>query len=242
MESFALPNQRYSHVRCGDCPIRERAVCAYCGGDDLATLDAIKAYRDFAPGREIMASGEPAPIVGSIVKGVVKLTKTLADGRTQMVGLLFPGDFVGHAMRPRAEYDAVAATEVTLCLFQRRPFEQLLRDKPALEKRLLEMTLNELDAARDWLLLLGRKTAREKLASFVLMLARREAVGRDPEDGPVAVTLPLTRAEIAEYLGMTIETVSRQFTKLRSDGVVAFDSTRALRVPDMERLLEEAGE
>jgi CRP/FNR family transcriptional regulator len=241
MESFALPNEKFSHIRCGDCPIRERAVCAYCSGSELAVLDAMKSYRDFAPGREILAAGEESPVVGSIVRGVVKLTKTLHDGRTQMVGLLFPGDFVGHAMRARAEFDAIAATDVTLCLFQRRQFEQLLRDKPALEKRLLEMTLNELDAARDWLLLLGRKTAREKLASFVLMLARREAAAR-PGAKAVAVSLPLTRAEIAEYLGMTIETVSRQFTKLRADGVIAFDSTRALRLPDLDRLAAEAGD
>jgi CRP/FNR family transcriptional regulator len=241
MESFALPNEKFSHVRCGDCPIRERAVCAYCSGPDLAALDALKSYRDYSAGREIMAAGEESPVVGSIVRGVVKLTKTMPDGRTQMVGLLFPGDFVGHAMRARAEYDAVAATEVTLCLFQRRPFETMLRERPALEKRLLEMTLDELDAARDWLLLLGRKTAREKLASFVLMLARREAVAPQGASG-VQVALPLTRAEIAEYLGMTIETVSRQFTKLRSDGVIAFDSSRALRVPDMDTLVAEAGD
>jgi CRP/FNR family transcriptional regulator len=241
VDSFALPNARFSHVRCGDCPIRERAVCAYCGADDLQVLDAIKTYREYGQGREILASGEEAGIVGSIVKGVVKLTKTLADGRTQMVGLLFPGDFVGHAMRARAEYDAVAATDVTLCVFQRRPFEGLLRDKPVLEKRLLEMTLDELDAAREWLLLLGRKTAREKVASFVLMLARREiASGRARRD--VQVELPLTRAEIAEYLGMTIETVSRQFTRLRADGVIAFESTRSLRLPDLARLEAEAGE
>jgi CRP/FNR family transcriptional regulator len=241
MESFALPNARFNHVRCGDCPIRERAVCAYCSGEDLAVLDALKSYRDYTPGREIMAAGEESGVLGSIVRGVVKLTKTLPDGRTQMVGLLFPGDFVGHAMRARSEYDAVSATDVTLCLFQRKPFETLLREKPALEKRLLEMTLDELDAARDWLLLLGRKTAREKLASFVLMLARREAAAR-PGAKAVAVSLPLTRAEIAEYLGMTIETVSRQFTKLRADGVIAFDSTRALRLPDLDRLEAEAGD
>jgi CRP/FNR family transcriptional regulator len=97
-------------------------------GPDLAALDAMKSYRDYSAGREIMAAGEESPVVGSIVRGVVKLTKTMPDGRTQMVGLLFPGDFVGHAMRARAEYDAVAATEVTLCLFQRRPFETMLRD------------------------------------------------------------------------------------------------------------------
>lgn len=240
MESFALPNAKFNHVRCGNCPIRERAVCAYCAGEELALLDAMKSYRDHAAGVELMAAGEAAPFVASIVTGAVKLTKTLIDGRTQMVGLLFPGDFMGHPMRPHAEYDAVTATPVTLCTFQRGPFERLLREKPALEKRLLQMTLNELDAARDWLLLLGRKTARERVASFLLMLARREAAGRG--GGALHLALPLTRAEIAEYLGMTIETVSRQLTKLRADEVVAFDSTRALRLPDLGRLAEEAGE
>ncbi len=239
MESFALPGGKVSHIRCGDCPIRERAVCAYCGGDELRTLDAIKTYRDFAAGREIHAAGEDSASVGSIVRGVVKLTKTLSDGRTQMVGLLFPGDFVGHPMRPRAEFDATAATDVTLCSFQRRPFEALLKEKPQLERRLLEMTLNELDAARDWLLLLGRKTAREKLSSFLLMLGRRAA--GNGTDGSASIDLPLTRAEIAEYLGLTIETVSRQMTRLRGDGVIVFDSTRSIRLPDLDRLLDEAG-
>ena len=240
MESFALPNARFSHVRCGACPIRERAVCAYANADDLAVLDSIKSYRDYPAGREILAAGEEWGLVGSIVRGVVKLTKTLADGRTQMVGLLFPGDFVGHAMRSRADYDAIAATPLTLCLFQRRPFESLIRDNPRLEHRMLEMTLNDLDAAREWLLLLGRKTAREKLASFLLMLGRR-AVQDGESVESVQIDLPLTRAEIAEYLGLTIETVSRQMTKLRGDGVIAFESTRTLRLPDLDRLTEEAG-
>lgn len=240
MESFALPNAKFSHVRCGACPIRERAICAYSSPDDLQILDSIKSYRDYPSGRELLAAGEEWGLVGSIVRGVVKLTKTLADGRTQMVGLLFPGDFVGHAMRARADYDAVSATPLTLCLFQRKPFEAMLRDNPRLERRMLEMTLNDLDAAREWLLLLGRKTAREKLASFLLMLARRVVPdGQTAED--VQIDLPLTRAEIAEYLGLTIETVSRQMTKLRGDGVIAFESTRTLRLPDIDRLADEAG-
>jgi CRP/FNR family transcriptional regulator len=240
MESFALPNARYSHVRCGACPIRERAVCAYSSPEDLQILDSIKSYRDFPAERELLAAGEEWGLVGSIVRGVVKLTKTLADGRTQMVGLLFPGDFVGHAMRAQADYDAIAATPLTLCLFQRKPFEAMIRDNPRLERRMLEMTLNDLDAAREWLLPLGRKTAREKLASFLLMLGRRVAPdGQSVEN--VTIDLPLTRAEIAEYLGLTIETVSRQMTKLRGDGVIAFESTRTLRLPDLERLEEEAG-
>jgi CRP/FNR family transcriptional regulator len=240
MESFALPGARFNHVRCGACPIRERAVCAYSGPKELEALDAIKTYRDYPGGKEILAAGEEWGLVGSVVRGVVKLTKTLSDGRTQMVGLLFPGDFVGHAMRARAEYDAVAATPVTLCLFQRKPFEALVRENPRIERRMLEMTLNDLDAAREWLLLLGRKSAREKLASFLLMLGRRVAPDT-AEARATQIDLPLTRAEIAEYLGLTIETVSRQMTKLRGDGVIAFESSRTLFLPDLERLEVEAG-
>ena len=241
MQSFALPNGRVSHVRCGDCPIRDRAVCAYCDGDELATLDAIKTYREYPAGREVMSVGERSPFVGSIVRGVVKLIKTLPDGRSQMVGLLFPGDFIGHPKRTCAEFDAVAAIDTTLCLFQRGPFEQLLQETPHLEERLLDMTLNELDAARDWLLLLGRKTARERIATFLLTLARR-ASGGGPVTAPVTFDLPLSRGEMAEYLGLTIETVSRHMTRLRADGVIGFDSAKAATILDAQVLAVEAGD
>lgn len=240
MESFAIPNARFSHVRCCACPIREHAVCAYASGDELTTLDAIKSYRDYPAGRDILSAGGRAPMVGSIVRGVVKLTKSLPDGRSQMVGLLFPGDFVGHPTRAEAEFDATAATDVTLCLFQRAPFESLLRGSHHLEQRMLDMTLNELDAAREWLLLLGRKTARERLASFLLMLARRAPkLAADPR---AEIALPLTRGEMAAYLGLTIETVSRHMTRLRADGVIGFDTARSVRIPSIERLEQEAGD
>jgi CRP/FNR family transcriptional regulator len=241
VQSFALPNGRVSHIRCGDCPIRDRAVCAYCDGDELDKLDSIKSYREFPAGREVMAVGECCPSVGTIVRGVIKLIKTLPDGRSQMVGLLFPGDFVGHPKRPCAEFDAVAAVDTTLCLFQRGPFEALLRDTPHLEQRLLDMTLNELDAARAWLLLLGRKTARERIATFLLMLARR-ANGGAPLTAPLTFDMPLSRGEMAEYLGLTIETVSRHMTRLRADGVIGFESARSATVADPRRLIEEAGD
>lgn len=240
MDSFALPNARASHLRCGGCPIRERAVCAYCDGPELAALDSMKTYRDYPAGREVMAAGERSPFVGSIVRGVVKLTKTLPDGRAQMVGLLFPGDFVGHPRRAEAEFDAIAAIDTTLCMFQRAPFGQLLKDMPHLEARLLDMTLGELDAAREWLLLLGRKTARERIATFLMTLARRAAVGRG--DGPVEFALPLSRGEIAEYLGLTIETVSRHMTRLRADGVIGFENARSATAPSLAALAAEAGD
>jgi CRP/FNR family transcriptional regulator, anaerobic regulatory protein len=237
MDTLAMPGLRYSHVRCCSCPIRERAVCSQCSAEEITRLDAIKTYRDYDAGRTILNAGEQAPVVGSIVRGVVKLVKMLPDGRSQMVGLLFAGDFVGDPSRRAVEFEAIAATPVTLCLFQREPFARLLRETPNLEQRLLDMTLGELDAAREMLLTLGRKSAREKVASFLLSLA-----GRAPmKDGGADVALPLTRAEIAEYLGLTIETVSRQMTKLRMEGVIAFEDPRAIRVPSLELLGHAAG-
>ncbi len=238
MESFAMPNARFNHVRCGACPIREQAVCAYASGDELKSLDSIKSYRDYPAGRDILSAGVRAQTVGSIVRGVVKLTKSLPDGRAQMVGLLFPGDFVGHPTRAESEFDATAATDVTLCLFQRSPFETMLRSSHHLEQRMLDMTLTELDAAREWLLLLGRKTARERLSSFLLMLARRAPT----QDSRAEIALPLTRGEMAAYLGLTIETVSRHMTRLRADGVIGFDTARSVRIASLERLESEAGD
>ncbi|MBK0399156.1 Crp/Fnr family transcriptional regulator [Limibaculum sp. M0105] len=237
------PSLRKQHERCADCGIRNRAVCSYCGPQELGLLDTIKFYRSYDPGQEIVAAGEQTDFLGSVVEGVVSLSKTMPDGRRQMVGLMFASDFVGRPMRPIAPYDAVAVTPVRLCLFNRGRFERLLKDTPVLEKRLLEMTLDELDAARDWMLLLGRKSAREKIASFLAILARRAASADnvDADDG-FFFDLPLTREQMADYLGLTIETVSRQITALKKDGVVEFPDARRCRVPDFVALLDAAGE
>jgi CRP/FNR family transcriptional regulator len=229
--------------RCASCTIRHRAVCSYCGPDDLSHLDAVKFYRSFTPGQEIVAAGEETDFLGSVVDGVVALSKTMADGRRQTVGLMFPSDFIGRPMRLIAPYDAVAVTPVRLCLFTRTRFERILRETPALEKRLLEMTLDELDAARDWMLLLGRKTAQEKIATFLSILARRAAaLDNQSLDAALKFQLPLTREAIADYLGLTIETVSRQITGLRKAGVIELADTRSIRVPDFLALLDAAGE
>jgi CRP/FNR family transcriptional regulator len=228
---------------CADCAIRHRAICAYCGPNELTQLEAIKFYRSYVPGQEIVAAGEKTDFLGSVVEGVVALSKTLVDGRRQTIGLMFPSDYVGRPMRPIALYDAVAVTPVRMCLFARSQFERVLRETPALEKRLLEMTLDELDAARDWMLLLGRKTAREKIATFLTILARRVAAqdNKPPNDG-LSFLLPLTREAVADYLGLTIETVSRQITALRKAGVIELADARNIVVPDFAALLNAAGE
>ena len=239
-EKFASHDGR---ERCGDCPIRYRAVCAHCEADELALLEGMKLYRSFEPGQPIVWEGERMDFVGSVVTGVATLTQTLEDGRTQMVGLLLPSDFLGRPSRDMAPYNAIAATRVVLCCFRRKPFEQMMQNTPHVAHRLLEMTLDELDAAREWMLLLGRKTAREKIASFLTLLARREAAlhKRHP-GGRMQIDLPLTREAMADYLGLTLETVSRQISTLKREGVVELAGKRAIVLTDFDRLAEESGD
>ncbi|AZL58910.1 Crp/Fnr family transcriptional regulator [Tabrizicola piscis] len=235
--------QDHVHIQCSDCPIRHRAVCARCETDELSQLEQIKYYRSFQAGQTVIWSGDRMEFVGSVVTGIATLTQTMEDGRRQMVGLLLPSDFVGRPGRATAAFDVTATTDLVMCCFRKKPFEDLMATTPHIAQRLLEMTLDELDAAREWMLLLGRKTAREKIASLISIIARREASlqPRQPK-GMLTVDLPLTREEMADYLGLTLETVSRQISALKKDGVISLEGNRHVSIPSIDRLLEEAGD
>jgi CRP/FNR family transcriptional regulator, anaerobic regulatory protein len=236
-----LKNSVNLGVKCTDCPIHHRAVCSKCEGRELERLESIKKYRSFRAGETIIWRGDELPFVASVVSGVASLNKGLEDGRTQMVGLLLPSDFIGHPGRTRIEFDVVACSDVLLCCFDRRPFQQLLDEMPHISQRMIELAMDELDAARDWMLLLGRKTAGEKIATFIEMVVRRQHFER--RDGIKAdLVLPLSRSDIANYLGLTLETVSRQIGQLKSNGVLEFIDKRRFRVRDMERLQQATGD
>ncbi len=229
--------------KCVECPIRHRAVCAHCDDAELSELERIKSYRTYQPGDTIAWAGETMAMVGSVVQGVAMLSSTLSDGRRQMVGLLLPSDFVGRPGRARAAYDVVAVTPITFCMFRRPEFERMISRSPRIEHRLLEMTLDELDAAREWMLLLGRKTAREKIASLFVIMARRDAElqRQSPRNG-LHFPLYITREAMADYLGLTIETVSRQISALKREGLVVLGENRMVHVPDFARLIDESGD
>jgi CRP/FNR family transcriptional regulator, anaerobic regulatory protein len=228
---------------CTDCPIRHRAVCARCEPDELARLEQIKYYRSYEAGQNMIWSGDRMDFVASVVTGVATLTQTMEDGRTQMVGLLLPSDFIGRPGRDFAPYDVTAVSPVIVCCFRKRPFEDLMMTTPHIGQRLLEMALDELDAAREWMLLLGRKTAREKIASLIAIIARRDAEAKASlVRGTMSVDLPLTRESMADYLGLTLETVSRQISALKRDGVIALEGKRQVMIPSLDRLLAETGD
>lgn len=228
---------------CADCPIRHRAVCARCEADELAQLEQIKYYRSFEAGQNVVWAGDQMDFVASVVTGIATLSQTMEDGRRQMVGLLLPSDFVGRPGRNTSAYDVVAATDLVMCCFRKSPFEKMMLRTPHIGQRLLEMTLDELDAAREWMLLLGRKTAREKIASLLCIIARRDAsLQLHRSDGKLQFDLPLTREAMSEYLGLTLETVSRQMSSLRKEGLIATEGKRHIIIPSFDRLLEETGD
>lgn len=228
---------------CAECPIRHRAVCARCEVDELEKLDAIKFYRTFSAGQTIAVRGDEMDTVSSVVSGTATLSRVMEDGRTQIVGLLLPSDFIGRPGRRTLQYDVVAVSAVTLCCFRRLPFEALVGETPHIAERMLEMALDELDAAREWMLLLGRKTAREKVASFLLLIHRRNLRPDDEiPSGDFRLELPLTREVMATYLGLTIETVSRQLTALRRDGIIDAEGKKVIVVKDFGALMMESGD
>jgi CRP/FNR family transcriptional regulator len=176
----------------------------------------------------------------TVLAGVVKLSKALPDGRQQIVALLFPGDFLGRPFRAEFPYTAEAATDVHLCCYARTSFERFLKEHPKLKQAFLERVLDSVDAARDWMLLLGRKTAGEKVASLLVTILKRTGAATGSKQGP-ELALPLTRTEMADYLGLRLETVSRQLRQLETSGAIKRRDVRRISALDGEKLVRAAG-
>ncbi|MHB1217202.1 MAG: helix-turn-helix domain-containing protein [Alphaproteobacteria bacterium] len=185
----------------------------------------------------IFDEAEPASCVYNVTEGVLKIYKLLPDGRRQITGFLFPGDFLGLMHNDVYAYSAEALTPTKLCRFPREKLEKLLVEIPHLEQRLLSMASHELAAAQDQMMMLGRKSARERVISFLLMLSTA-AARRDGLANPISV--PMTRTDIADYLGLTIETVSRTLTQLKKQGLIELLDEKLIRLAQPERLAEIA--
>jgi CRP/FNR family transcriptional regulator len=212
---------------CDDCKVRLFSVCGALEPSELDELDRISQVRNFAARTMLFDQGALAGSVFNVTEGVVRLYKSLPDGRRQIVGFAMPGDFLGLALRDRYGVAAEAVTDVKVCRFARPAFLGYVDGKPHLLRRLHEFAGHELSLAQDQMLLLGRQTAQEKLAAFLLNLQTRYArIGASS----VTVPLPMSRQDIADYLGLTIETVSRTLTKLAREKLIVI-------VPDGVRLL-----
>lgn len=217
-------------VVCEHCRVRVFAVCSALEPTDIHDLEQIADQRAVEPRRTLFREGDPADAVYTITSGTIRLQNDLPDGRRQVVGFAVPGDFLGLVLPENHGVSAEAITTATFCRFDRARYMALVDRKPALLKRLHEEASHELGFARDHMMILGRRKAEERVAAFLLRWRDRMATltGRS-----ATLPLPMGRQDIADYLGLTIETVSRIFARWMREKII-------LDVPDGVRLLDEA--
>lgn len=218
---------------CGCCDLEDRAFCGGLTAESLSGLKAIRGSMRVDSHTTLFREGDPALNVYSLVSGAVKLSKLLADGRRQVVGFLFPGDFFGFSFNEVYPATAESITTTALCRFGQTRLARLREEAPDLERRLMNRMIFELAAAQEQMLLLGRMAAREKLAHFLIMLSRR-AVERGEAASPVAV--PMGRLDVADYLGLTIETVSRTLTAMKKEGLISLPAVGVVDLKDLDGL------
>lgn len=195
-------------------------------------MERLGLRMNFAKDEEIFCQDEDADLTYMVVSGAVRTTRLLSDGRRQVGSFYYPGDLVGLETGDIHRFSAEALSDSVLLVVKRSALKAFAGDE-AVDRAIWEATRRELERTQEHLLVLGRKTACEKVASFLMDLAERE--------GGEQISLPMGRQDMADYLGLTIETVSRMLTQLQGASVVEFDGCRRFRVKRwdaLERLAE----
>lgn len=218
---------------CMHCQVRHLAVCSVLTHEEMHALDALAGTQVLAPGAVLAHQGDPRRHVYTVTRGALRLVRLSADGRRQVAGFALPGDFVGLSGAAVYQHDIEALGETELCRFGMEAMQRLGTRFPHLQGKLLERACLELDSARDQMMALARMTPTERIADFLLKLAAQQARSGDPAG---SVALPMPRADIADHLGLTVETVSRCLTALRTRGLIALPETYRVDILDFAGL------
>lgn len=228
---------------CSTCVVRNRAICASLEPDELQVLSKLGRKRKIKRGETLLWEGDPAPVVANIIDGVLKLSMNLHDGREQIVSVMYASDFVGRPFGKESPYRVTAMTDAEVCVFTRSSFDSFAKEHPDLQNKLLHRSLDELDRAREWMTLLGKKSATERIATLLIELSDRLSVdGCSPTSRYLdRFELPMDRQQIADILGLTIETVSRQLTRIRKQGIIDLPDRRTVIINERSLLKAVAG-
>jgi len=218
---------------CGACEVRGSAICCALDDSGLTALSRLGHRITLAAGETLLWEGDEAITVGNVLSGMLKLSTVTGDGREQIVGVVYPSDFIGRPFGKESPHSVTALTDASLCVFGRTAFDRFAREHEEVGHALLERTLAELDRARHWMLLLGRKSAGERVASLIVEIADRTGSAG-------VVDLPLSRQQMADVLGLTIETVSRALTRLKRAGIISLPGLRQLVIEQPGQLREIA--
>lgn len=223
---------RKTGVDCGSCRVRAVSICSALKPGERAELEGIARRASFAAKETIFLEGDPAGCYFNITSGAVRLYRVFRNGRRQVLGFMLPGDFLSLDLGERRELCAETVEPTTACRFGKRHFSDLLADKPHLLQTLHRRTGREINLAYDHMTALGQRSARGRVAWFLLSLHERQ---RERDLDTATVDLPMPRQDIADFLGLTIETVSRTLTLLARERVIAI-LARSVRLVDKHRL------
>jgi CRP/FNR family transcriptional regulator len=226
MSLYSLrPNNDIGITRCNVCKIRSYSFCRCLKDEQLKIFSEISSERIYKNKENIFLQQETSTNLYNITQGNVKIYHLLSDGRIQIIGFLYPGDFFGSYKLGRYNYSAEAIGEVKLCVFKQEVLDKYLGKNMNLAKELLHMISHELTLAQDRIGVLGKMNANERMARFILNISNQRArIGW--QDNPIS--LPMTRQDIADYLGLTLETVSREITKLKTSNIIKVISSKQL--------------
>ena len=233
MSDSQLANQAPSHTRCTLCKIKSYAFCKCLHEDELKVFVDISKEKNYKNNQSIFLQQDISSDLFNITEGNVKIYQLLDDGRIQIIGFLYPGDFFGSFRNGRYNYSADSIGDTKVCVFDQEKLDNYIENNMALAKELLHMTSYELTLAQDRISVLGKFGATERLSKFILNISEQRKRIRWKNN---PISLPMTRQDIADYLGLTIETVSREFSKLKTANIIRFLSSKQIFINDYLKL------
>lgn len=219
---------------CASCPVRDSAACAALDEHDRDQLARLGRHRLLNPGETLFTAGEENDACATLVRGALKIRALDENGTERILSLVHPAGFAGELFAPLARFDVVALVDSEVCLFSRRQYEAALERFPALGLALLRRSAEETFSARALIAMVGRHSARERVGAFLFAMA--QAASASPCHPAQEFDLPLSRAEMAGLLGLTIETVSRQLSALEKTGAIRRRGLRGIEVIDPAQL------
>jgi len=233
MQSAQLNKEFIEKNRCSECNIRPYSFCRCLKEEKLKEFSKISSEKKFKNKENIFLQQDDAKNIYNITEGNVKIYQLIDDGRIQIIGFLYPGDFFGSYKNGKYNYCAEAIGDARVCIFEQKKLDYYIENNMALAKELLNQTSYELTLAQDRMGVLGKLDATERLAKFLMNISeQRKRIGW--QNNPLS--LPMTRQDIADYLGLTIETVSREVSKLKTSNVVKVLSAKQIYINDFDKL------
>ena len=215
-----------------------------CSLGSCPMLHDLGVKKTYSPNSVVFFEGDDAGYYFLITSGVLRGCKLLEDGRRQINRFIFAGDLIGYSISPKYSFTVEAVTPVTLVALRRSSVESRVEATPCLHSAVMKAVLSELDEMQEQLVTLGRMNAEERVSRFLCLLAARSAsapAGAAEMEIP-QIEIPMCRNDIADYLGLTIETVSRVLSRLKAEGKIVMPSCNRIVLSGLASLEAEHGE